>query len=277
MNVILYILIFCIGIVFGSFYTLAVYRIPKTEDITHTHSYCPNCGHKLGFWDLIPLLRYLFLGGKCRYCKEKIRPRYFIIELLSGLFFLSVAYLMGYNIQYLTIYDMINFAFLVLYFTFIILMAGIDKEERKIDKRVSTYGIIISLMYMVYLCVVYRVENISIVKSNSIIYRYAIYLLSYIIILIIDSITLKKTSKNYYINGIILTIITMAVFTEGVTALYTVLIVLISLLIYTFIKKLKSRKKEKIEIGRNLTLGYYLGISNISILLIVLIMNKFFV
>ncbi len=277
MNVILYILVFCIGIVFGSFYTLAVYRIPKTEDITHTHSYCPNCGHKLGFWDLIPLLSYLFLGGKCRYCKEKIRPRYFIIELLSGLFFLSVAYLMGYNIQYLTIYDMINFAFLVLYFTFIILMAGIDKEERKIDKRVSTYGIIISLMYMVYLCIVYRVENITIMKSNSIIYRYAIYLLSYIVILIIDSITLKKTSKNYYINGIILTIITMAVFTEGITALYTVLIMLISLLIYTFIKKLKSRKKQKIEIGRNLTLGYYLGISNISILLIVLIMNKFFV
>ena len=67
MDYILYLIIFAMGITFGSFYTLAIYRIPKTEDILHTHSYCPNCQHKLGFWDLIPLFSYAFLGGKCRY------------------------------------------------------------------------------------------------------------------------------------------------------------------------------------------------------------------
>ena len=92
MNIFLYIIFFIIGITFGSFYTLAVYRIPKGEDITHTHSYCPNCNHKLGFFDLIPLFSYILLGGKCRYCKEKIRPRYIILETLSGLFFVLVAY-----------------------------------------------------------------------------------------------------------------------------------------------------------------------------------------
>ena len=94
MDTLLYIIIFIMGTVFGSFYTLAVHRIPKRQDITHTHSYCPNCNHKLGFLDLIPVFSYIFLGAKCRYCKEKIRPRYFIIELLSGSSFVIISYLM---------------------------------------------------------------------------------------------------------------------------------------------------------------------------------------
>ena len=269
MDAIFYILIFTIGILFGSFYTLAIYRIPKTEDITHTHSYCPNCGHKLGFWDLIPLFSYIFLGAKCRYCKEKIRPRYFIIELLSGLFFVSVAYLMDLNIQHLTIIKIIDFSFLVLYFTYIVLMAGIDKEKRKIEKSVTMYGIIISIMYMIYLCIIEKAS----------IYRYGIYLICYIIMLIIDTVTLKKTAQNYYINGLILTTITMSIFTEGEIALSSLLIVLISILIYTAIEKIKNRKRKgkKVEIGNNLKIGYSLAVANISILILALIMNKFFI
>ena len=92
MGAILYLYIFLIGITFGSFFTLAVYRIPLGKDITHTRSFCPNCNHKLGFWDMIPLFSYIFLGGKCRYCKQKIRPRYFILELLSGMVFCFVCH-----------------------------------------------------------------------------------------------------------------------------------------------------------------------------------------
>ena len=50
-----------LGIFFGSFFTLAVYRIPRKEDILIKHSYCPNCNHKLGFFDLFPVLSYIFL------------------------------------------------------------------------------------------------------------------------------------------------------------------------------------------------------------------------
>ena len=88
--------VFVIGIFFGSFSTLAVYRIPRKIDITHERSFCPNCGHRLGFLDLFPLLSFLVLGGKCRYCKEKISIRYFLIELLFGiisiLFFAIILY-----------------------------------------------------------------------------------------------------------------------------------------------------------------------------------------
>lgn len=106
MNIIFYLTIFIIGTLFGSFYTLAVYRIPKRQDIVHTHSYCPNCNHKLGLLDLFPIFSYILLGGKCRYCKQKIRPRYLILESLSGILFLVTAYLMGltvYNLNKTTI------------------------------------------------------------------------------------------------------------------------------------------------------------------------------
>jgi len=53
MDIILYILLFCMGTVFGSFFTLAVSRIPIGQDITHERSYCPNCNHKLSFLDMI--------------------------------------------------------------------------------------------------------------------------------------------------------------------------------------------------------------------------------
>ena len=88
MKIVLYIYIYIIGVVLGSFFTLAIHRIPRKQDITHTRSYCPNCNHRLNFLDLIPVLSYIFLGGKCRYCHEKIRPRYLIIEVLSGIAFL---------------------------------------------------------------------------------------------------------------------------------------------------------------------------------------------
>ena len=165
MNIIFYIIIFIIGITFGSFYTLAVYRIPKGQDITHTHSYCPNCNHKLGFLDLIPVFSYIFLGGKCRYCKKKIKPRYLIIELISGFAFLLFAFLIGITPYNVDITLTMEFVFFALYFTFIMLMAGISICYKTINKKVLIYGIVISIMYILYLCIIERTS----------IYRYEIY------------------------------------------------------------------------------------------------------
>ena len=185
MEIFFYIIIFMIGIAFGSFYTLAVYRIPKGQDIVHTHSYCPKCNHKLNIFDLIPIFSYIFLGGKCRYCKQKIRPRYLILEATSGLFFVVMAILMGLGIYNLDKFIIIEYVFFVLYFTFIVLMAGIDKEYRTINKPVLMYGVIISIMYIIYL---YIIEKTSI-------YRYVIYLALFLILLLLDTIKLKNMLK----------------------------------------------------------------------------------
>ena len=231
MEAIFYIIIFIMGITFGSFYTLAVYRIPKGEDITHTHSYCPNCNHKLNFWDLIPIFSYIFLGGKCRYCKQKIRPRYLILETISGLFFVIIAYLMGLSIYNLEKLKIIEYIFFVLYFTFIILMAGIDKESRTINKPVLMYGVIISIMYIIYL---YIIEKTSI-------YRYVIYLVLFIILLLLDTITLKKHAKNNYTYSILITIIIMAIFTGEYVTISSIITTLLATSITLLVKKLKKK------------------------------------
>ena len=161
MNIFFYIILFVMGITFGSFYTLAVHRIPQGQDITHTHSYCPNCNHKLNILDLIPVFSYIFLGGKCRYCNKKIRPRYLILEIMSGLCFVIVAFFMGLTVESLSIVKIINYLFFALFFTFIVLIVGIYKECKVINKSVLIYGIIISIMYMVYLYIIDKLVYID--------------------------------------------------------------------------------------------------------------------
>ena len=268
MNIFFYVILFIIGTLFGSFYTLAVYRIPKRQDITHTHSYCPNCNHKLGFLDLIPIISYIFLGGKCRYCKEKIRIRYLILELLSGLLFVAIGYLMKFNMETLTALKVVQYSFMVLYITFIVLLSGIDKENKKIDKLVSFYGIVISIVYMIYLCIVEQAN----------IYRYGIYLIFYVIVLTLDTITLKKYAKDSYVTGILLMIITMAIFTGEYITINAIIYTLLAIFLYMLLYKIKTRKKKNKEkdekITKPLSIGFYLGTFNILMLnLCLLVIN----
>lgn len=269
MNIFLYIIIFIIGTLFGSFYTLAVYRIPKRQDIIHTHSYCPNCNHKLGLLDLFPIISYIALRGKCRYCKQKIRPRYFILEILSGILFLSFAFLIGIKFETLSLIKIIDFSFMALYLTFIILISGIDKENRKIQKGISVYGIIISIMYMIYLCIVEQTN----------IYRYAIYLGIYIIILILDTITLKKFAVSNYTIGILLMIITMIIFTNEYIVATSIILTLLAIAIYILEYKAreihKRKKQEEAQIAKKISIGFYLGASNIIVLILALLINYY--
>ncbi len=78
---------FLYGIVVGSFLNVCIYRLPLGESLVAPPSHCPKCHTRLKPRDLFPLLSYLWLGRKCRYCKTPISPRYFIIELISGLLF----------------------------------------------------------------------------------------------------------------------------------------------------------------------------------------------
>lgn len=267
MEIFFYIIIFMMGITFGSFYTLAVYRIPKGEDITHTHSYCPKCNHKLSIIDLIPVFSYIFLHGKCRYCKNKIRPRYLILETISGLFFVAIAYLMNLSIYTLQINQIIEYAFFVLYFTFIILIAGIDKEKRIINKPVLMYGIIISIMYIVYL---YIIETTSI-------YRYGIYLILFILLLLIDTISLKKHAKNNYTYSILIVIMIMTIFTGEYTIISSIISTLLFISIYLLSKKLKNRRNMKTteQFNNKIQIGFYLSIFNIIYFITVLTLCRF--
>ena len=261
MNIFLYIIIFIMGTLFGSFYTLAVYRIPKKIDIIYTHSFCPNCGHKLGFWELIPVWSYLFLGGKCKQCKQKIRPRYFILEILSGLSFVLLAYGLKIDANNLNINSLVKMLFMILYLTGIFIIAGIDKEERKIEKSVLYYGIMVSCAYIIYLCIM----------GQTSIYRYVMYLVTLIILLIIDTENQITKAKQSYIIETLMLIVVMLINTSVFVTVSSIVIVFISIiltkLIYYIKNTLNKHKKEHKDLKQIHKFAYLLSIANVILLI----------
>ena len=256
MDIFLYIIIFIIGTFFGSFFTLAVYRIPKKEDILIKHSYCPNCNHKLGFFDLFPVFSYIFLGGKCRYCKDKIRPRYLILELLSGFAFLFFA--LAFKVSVFNISNQINFIATLIYSSILFIVAGIDKEKVIISKSVIFCGYILEIIYMIYQ---YTLGIFNV-------YQYVIYLILLVVVLVLDNIfTMVTMIKKYYIQVLYLA---LYIIIFGGAKIF-ILSVILALLIIAIHNLLNKNKKAPIPVG------FYLSISNLIIILIANILINYII
>lgn len=259
MNIFLYIILFIMGTIFGSFLTLATYRIPLNQDITHKHSYCPKCNHLLSFFDLIPILSYIFLKGRCRYCKCKISPRYFLIELISGISFVLLGLILKINVYTITMTQFIELFIGMLYIVFLVLIAQIDKEHNYIDQRVLIYGVVISVCNIIFQYLTDASFNLN---------RVIIYLIIIVIIMVFNIIKAKrKRGDDYVSNTIILCLIINFFIYETSTILViisTLLIIAIKLLIYKIINKNKDYNKK-------LPIAYYMCISNALILIIIFI------
>ncbi len=101
MNTIWLIILFLIGTEWGSFFTLLGNRIPKKEKFLGGKSYCDHCHHQLYLFDKIPILSFLFLQGRCRYCHEKISPLSTYMEFFTGVLFALALYIFGFSINFL--------------------------------------------------------------------------------------------------------------------------------------------------------------------------------
>ena len=84
------IFVFAFGSCIGSFLNVVIYRLPRDKSLVKPPSSCPACGRHIRFYDNIPILSWIFLGAKCRYCKAPISPRYIIIEALTGMIFVAL-------------------------------------------------------------------------------------------------------------------------------------------------------------------------------------------
>jgi len=184
MQIIFYITIYIIGVLLGSFFTLATYRLPLKQDITHTRSYCPNCNHRLNFWDLIPVLSFLFLRGKCRYCKNKISPRYIIIELTSGLIYLLFVMSLKLNLYTINLINIFHLVLATILLSILFIIGGIAKENNKVPTSVKIAGVITFVIYIIYLYI-FKLD----------IHRYIIYLSLIITMIITIIIKLFKFKK----------------------------------------------------------------------------------
>lgn len=97
--VLLYIIVFVYGIVIGSFVNVLICRLPEHENIATERSHCMSCGHKLRWYDLVPLFSWLFLRGKCRYCGARISAQYPIVEAINGLGYVLILFVNGISLS----------------------------------------------------------------------------------------------------------------------------------------------------------------------------------
>lgn len=139
MNTVVSIFVFLYGIIIGSFLNVCIYRIPKEESIAYPPSHCSNCNNKLGWKDLFPVLSFLFLKGKCRYCGEKISIQYPLVELANGLLYLSLYFKFGLNFRFILICLLVS----------LILVIGIiDYKTEDIYDKTIYFGIILGVIYI---------------------------------------------------------------------------------------------------------------------------------
>lgn len=107
------ILIFILGLILGSFYLVVGTRLPLKENIITGRSRCDNCHTTLKWYDLIPLLSYIILKGKCRYCHEKISSEHIFMELATGILFLIGYFYFGLTIKFAIYLVLISIALII--------------------------------------------------------------------------------------------------------------------------------------------------------------------
>lgn len=136
-----------LGFIIGSFLNVCIYRIPKGESINYPPSHCQHCKHRLSIFDLIPVVSWLLLRGKCCYCGEKISPRYMGIELLNGLGYgLAIVYF-GLSIEGIMACGLISV---------VIVLTFIDIDHMLLPTGVTLVGCVIALLGKGALSYVYQ-------------------------------------------------------------------------------------------------------------------------
>jgi leader peptidase (prepilin peptidase)/N-methyltransferase len=130
--------IFFLGLAFGSFLNVCIYRLPLDLSVVTPRSACPGCKRPIAFYDNIPVLSWLILRGRCRNCKTKISARYLFIELLTGALFLGCYAYSGLTLTTLK-YCVFGFLLLGLIFT--------DAETKLLPDKMTLPGLALGLVF----------------------------------------------------------------------------------------------------------------------------------
>ncbi|ADK13643.1 MULTISPECIES: A24 family peptidase [Clostridium] len=133
------IIIFIFGTIIGSFLNVCIYRIPMQESIVYPSSHCTNCGNRIKWYDLIPIVSYVILRGKCRNCGEKISKKYPIVEFITGLLYLMLYIKFGISI------DIVKY---VVFISILIVIGIIDFDTTDIYFKTTIVGLISAFVFL---------------------------------------------------------------------------------------------------------------------------------
>ncbi len=133
--------IFALGLAFGSFLNVCIYRLPLGLSVITPRSACPRCKHPIAFYDNIPVLSWLILRGRCRGCKARISPRYLMIEVITALLFVACYGVFGLTLSTL---KYCTFAFLLLGLIFT------DAETKLLPDKLTLPGLALGLIFSLF-------------------------------------------------------------------------------------------------------------------------------
>lgn len=237
MNILLYIALFLIGVIVGNFWQRAIYRIPRNISML-----------KKG-------VTYIEPENKSKLSKKMMQLFYI---LLGGISFFIFARFFEIDINSLKLSSIIMYLFTVTYLTMLVIIAGIDNKYVNIEKKIITSGIIVSIMYIVFLYII----------DPSSIYFNTMCLASYMILLIIDTVFLRRYAKNSYTIGILMLFNIILIFSEVDIFAYTMSMTAIEIISYLLVLKINQKRNgnKKIKIDK-IPVGYFVAASNIIVLL----------
>jgi leader peptidase (prepilin peptidase)/N-methyltransferase len=130
--------IFLLGLAFGSFLNVCIYRLPRDLSVVTPRSACPRCKRFIAFYDNLPVVSWLLLRGRCRYCKARISPRYLFVELLTAALFFGCFAYSGLTLATLK-YCVFGFLLLGLIFT--------DAETKLLPDKLTLPGLALGLLF----------------------------------------------------------------------------------------------------------------------------------
>jgi len=241
MNLLFYTILFIIGSVIGGIWAVEARDIPKMLDLKKKH-YSNRTNQ-----ELISELTYILIGAVST---------------------VILANILNINIYEFDIINFIIYIFAILFISALVLIAGIDKIYSKIDKKTLAFGIVSSIMYMLYLCIV----DLASIHLN------VIYLVIYLLLLMIDSFLLRKFAKDSYIINLLMLLMMILAFTDLKTLTYTVIMAIIETGLYILLlntqKKINGNKKIKIN---EIPIGFFIAASNIMVLFMVRFFHNYLI
>ena len=129
--------VFVFGTIIGSFLTVCIYRLPREQSIVAPRSACPECGRNIRWYDNVPVLSFILLGGRCRNCRSSIPYRYPIVELVNGVGYVAILWGFGWGWPALA-YG--------IFFSALLIIAWIDWDYLIIPDAITLPGIIFGVL-----------------------------------------------------------------------------------------------------------------------------------